>query len=94
MDSLSLAPRTADSGQRGSSLTFFLLDKADECTARVLFSYAKDEENELELEEGEVLEGIEMVDEGWWSGISRDGRSGLFPCAFVLVSFFRWDERG
>ena len=34
----------------------------------------------MALREGEVIEQIEQLDEGWWSGVSADGtRSGLFP---------------
>ena len=64
LENMSVAPRNANSGIR----------------ARVLFDYAKDEENEMELVEGEIVEQIEMVDEGWWSAVGADGRSGLFPC--------------
>lgn len=48
--------------------------------ARVLFEYVKDEENEMALEEGEILEQVEMIDEGWWSAVGPRGKSGLFPC--------------
>lgn len=38
------------------------------------------EDNEMGLVEGELIEQIEQVDEGWWSGVSADGtKSGLFP---------------
>jgi hypothetical protein len=38
------------------------------------------EDNEMNLVEGEVIEQIEQIDEGWWSGIGADGsKSGLFP---------------
>ena len=49
--------------------------------ARVLFEYTKDEENEMTLIEGEILERIEMIDEGWWSATGDNGnKQGLFPC--------------
>jgi len=37
------------------------------------------EDNELPLLEGEIIEDIEPLDEGWWSGTGPGGRSGLFP---------------
>lgn len=34
----------------------------------------------MSLIEGELIEQIEQLDEGWWSGVSADGtKSGLFP---------------
>ena len=38
------------------------------------------EDNEMSLVEGEVIEQIEQLDEGWWSGVGANGtKSGLFP---------------
>lgn len=40
------------------------------------------EDNEMALVEGEIIEQVEMVDEGWWSGVGQGGaKSGLFPGA-------------
>lgn len=44
----------------------------------MVYDYAADEENELDLAEGEIVEDVEQIDEGWWSG-SLNGKSGLFP---------------
>ena len=34
----------------------------------------------MELTEGELIEQIEQLDEGWWSGVGEGGaKSGLFP---------------
>lgn len=34
----------------------------------------------MNLLEGELIEQIEQVDEGWWSGVGQGGdKSGLFP---------------
>lgn len=34
----------------------------------------------MALEEGEVVTQIDQVDEGWWFGVSEDGKKeGLFP---------------
>jgi len=34
----------------------------------------------MDLVEDELIEEIEQLDEGWWSGVGRDGaKSGLFP---------------
>ena len=41
------------------------------------------EENEMDLVEDELIEEIEQLDEGWWSGVGRNGaKSGLFPGGF------------
>lgn len=34
----------------------------------------------MDLVEDELIEEIEQLDEGWWSGVgSNGGKSGLFP---------------
>lgn len=34
----------------------------------------------MNLHEGEMIEQIEELDEGWWSGVGENGaKSGLFP---------------
>jgi len=41
----------------------------------------------MNLLEGEYIEQIEEVGDGWWSGVGPGGKSGLFPCksaGFVL----------
>ncbi|XP_041831773.1 CD2-associated protein isoform X2 [Melanotaenia boesemani] len=49
---------------------------------KVLFVYQPQNEDELELKVGDVIDIIEEVEEGWWSG-SFNGKSGLFPSNFV-----------
>lgn len=49
---------------------------------KVLFEYVPQNEDELELKVGEIIEITEEVEEGWWSG-SMNGKSGLFPSNFV-----------
>ena len=37
----------------------------------------------MTLAEGEVIVQIDQVDEGWWYGVSEDGKKqGLFPGKF------------
>ncbi|XP_023270794.1 CD2-associated protein isoform X1 [Seriola lalandi dorsalis] len=49
---------------------------------KVLFEYQPQNEDELELKIGEIIEITEEVEEGWWSG-TVNGKSGLFPSNFV-----------
>uniref|UniRef100_A0AAY4B1X2 Osteoclast-stimulating factor 1 n=1 Tax=Denticeps clupeoides TaxID=299321 RepID=A0AAY4B1X2_9TELE len=49
---------------------------------RVHFEYLPQNEDELELKVGDVIEVAEEVEEGWWSG-SMNGKFGLFPSNFV-----------
>ncbi|XP_043962117.1 CD2-associated protein isoform X1 [Gambusia affinis] len=49
---------------------------------KVLFDYQPVNEDELELKVGDVVDILEEVEEGWWSG-SFNGKSGLFPSNFV-----------
>ncbi|KAL1931216.1 hypothetical protein VTP01DRAFT_10353 [Rhizomucor pusillus] len=55
-------------------------------SAVVLFGYDAAEANEMTLVEGEVIVQIDQVDEGWWFGVSEDGKKeGLFPSNYVQV---------
>ncbi|XP_026174193.1 CD2-associated protein isoform X2 [Mastacembelus armatus] len=54
--------------------------KKRQCKA--LFDYQPQNEDELELKVGDIIEVTEEVEEGWWSG-SLNGKLGLFPSNFV-----------
>ena len=50
----------------------------------------------MDLAEGELIQEIEKLDEGWWSGVGGNGtKSGLFPggshmkvlCGWFDISF-------
>lgn len=48
-----------------------------------------DDDNEMNLIEGEILEQIEQIDEGWWQAVGDNGtKAGLFPCTFLTYHFF------
>ncbi|KJY00949.1 actin binding protein [Zymoseptoria brevis] len=47
------------------------------------YDYTKDEENEIDLTEGERIINIEMVDDDWWIGENSKGEKGLFPSNYV-----------
>ncbi|NWR32707.1 CD2AP protein, partial [Tachuris rubrigastra] len=49
---------------------------------KVLFEYIPQNEDELELKVGDVIDINDEVEEGWWSG-TLNGRAGLFPSNFV-----------
>ncbi|KAH7904713.1 SH3 domain-containing protein [Hygrophoropsis aurantiaca] len=51
--------------------------------AVVLYEYEAAEDNEMTLVEGELVEQIEEVDEGWWSGVVGGVKNGLFPSNYV-----------
>ncbi|KAJ6624893.1 SH3 domain-containing protein [Mycena sp. CBHHK59/15] len=55
----------------------------DGLCAVVLYDYDAAEDNEMNLVEGELIEQVEEIDEGWWSGIGPGGKSGLFPANYV-----------
>ena len=56
--------------------------------AVVLYEYEATEDNEINLAEGDFVEHIEEIDEGWWSGVGPDGKTGLFPCLSFLYFTF------
>ena len=47
------------------------------------YDYEKAEDNELELQKGETITNIDMVDEDWWMGQNSKGETGLFPSNYV-----------
>ncbi|OLY80442.1 Drebrin-like protein, partial [Smittium mucronatum] len=52
--------------------------------AIVLYSYQAEESNEMDLHEGEIITDVKEIDDGWWTGSSKNGdRSGMFPANFV-----------
>lgn len=53
--------------------------------AVVIYDYTKDEDNEVELVEGQMVTNIEQVDPDWWMGTNHLGEHGLFPSAYVEV---------
>jgi hypothetical protein len=48
--------------------------------ARVLFDYVKEDDDEMDLVEGEILERVDPITESWWMAEGDEGRkSGTFP---------------
>ncbi|XP_067399560.1 CD2-associated protein [Emydura macquarii macquarii] len=62
------------------SKSFRKKSKKRQC--KVLFEYIPQNEDELELKVGDVIDINEEVEEGWWNG-TLNGKSGLFPSNFV-----------
>ena len=52
----------------------------------VICSYEAQEDNEIELVEGESIYNVEQVDDGRWLGTTKEGRRGLFPASYVEES--------
>ncbi|OCT94177.1 hypothetical protein XELAEV_18011843mg [Xenopus laevis] len=48
----------------------------------VAFSYMPQNEDELELKVGEIIEVLGEVEEGWWEGV-LNGKTGMFPSNFI-----------
>ncbi|KAG8546207.1 hypothetical protein GDO81_019543, partial [Engystomops pustulosus] len=65
-----------------SSFPLLFLPESKKRQCKVIFDYMPQNEDELELKVGAILDITEEVEEGWWSGTSN-GRSGLFPSNFV-----------
>ncbi|KAJ2797651.1 actin binding protein [Coemansia guatemalensis] len=52
--------------------------------ARVIHTYEIQDDDEINLAEGETICNIDQLDQGWWYGESEDGsRRGVFPSNFV-----------
>ncbi|XP_003789297.1 CD2-associated protein [Otolemur garnettii] len=56
--------------------------KSKKRQCKVLFEYMPQNEDELELKVGDIIDINEEVEEGWWSGILNN-KLGLFPSNFV-----------
>lgn len=55
--------------------------------AKVMFPYAAEHEDELELKEGDLITVLckELEDKGWWRG-ELNGQVGVFPDNFVELT--------
>uniref|UniRef100_H3B383 CD2 associated protein n=1 Tax=Latimeria chalumnae TaxID=7897 RepID=H3B383_LATCH len=65
---------------QGNPRSFRRRSKKRQC--KVVFDYIPQNEDELELKVGDVIEIQEEVEEGWWSGTLNE-KSGIFPTNFV-----------
>ncbi|KAH3729188.1 hypothetical protein DPMN_055154 [Dreissena polymorpha] len=52
--------------------------------AKVVFSYEPEQEDELKLDIGDMVEVFKQEEEGWWEGIVN-GKQGMFPSNFVEI---------
>ena len=47
--------------------------------------FVSEGDDEISFDPGDVIQEIEMVDEGWWKGRATNGHYGLFPANYVEV---------
>lgn len=64
----------------------FYRDKSDSKNRRfkAVYSYTQNNNDELTLSVGDVIEFLGEVEEGWWRG-KLSGKTGVFPSNFVEV---------
>ncbi|KAE8590912.1 hypothetical protein XENTR_v10018250 [Xenopus tropicalis] len=61
----------------------------DAYTYQALYSYAPQNEDELELREGDIVDVMEKCDDGWFVGTSRRTKLfGTFPGNYVKLVFY------
>ncbi|KAM9180947.1 SH3 domain-containing kinase-binding protein 1 isoform 1-T1 [Dugong dugon] len=68
-----------------SSETILRTNKRGERRRRrcqVAFSYLPQNDDELELKVGDIIEVVGEVEEGWWEGV-LNGKTGMFPSNFI-----------
>jgi len=58
---------------------------AKKTRAKVAFSYTPENEDELSLEVGEIVEILKQEEEGWWEGRLASGKVGMIPSNFVEI---------
>ncbi|XP_041096598.1 SH3 domain-containing protein 21 isoform X3 [Polyodon spathula] len=56
--------------------------KEKQTLCEVTFAYSPLDKDELELKEGEIIEFIKEIEDGWWLG-NKNGKIGAFPSNFV-----------
>lgn len=53
-------------------------------SARTIYDYQAENENEISFDVDEIITDIEQVDAGWWRGVRQlDNSYGLFPANYV-----------
>lgn len=45
--------------------------------------FCAEDDTEITFDPGDVITGIEQIDEGWWRGYAPNGGYGLFPANYV-----------
>ncbi|XP_020845591.1 SH3 domain-containing kinase-binding protein 1 isoform X4 [Phascolarctos cinereus] len=60
---------------------------------QVAFSYLPQNDDELELKVGDIIEVVGEVEEGWWEGI-LNGKTGMFPSNFIKELSGESDDLG
>lgn len=63
-------------------ICIFLITAATEKKVKVTFDYEAQDEDELTLHVGDMIDFICEVEEGWWRG-KLNGKIGVFPSNFV-----------
>lgn len=48
-----------------------------------IYDFVGQDQDELTLKEGDIIEIIVKGDEGWWKGVLPNGKEGLFPSNYV-----------
>lgn len=62
----------------------FIFFKYYSFSYRVLYNYKPQNDDELELKEGDVVYVMEKCDDGWYVGsLHRNGQFGTFPGNYV-----------
>jgi len=55
------------------------------CLATVKFDFVAEEQDDLAMKAGTVIQVIEKCESGWWRGKYENGKLGVFPSNFVSV---------
>ncbi|XP_061886848.1 drebrin-like a isoform X2 [Entelurus aequoreus] len=58
-------------------------DGGQNICARAVYDYQAADDTEITFDPGDIIKGIQTVDEGWWRGYGPDGHYGMFPANYV-----------
>eukprot|EP00123_Amoebidium_parasiticum_P017195 comp23750_c0_seq2/m.41031 comp23750_c0_seq2/g.41031 ORF comp23750_c0_seq2/g.41031 comp23750_c0_seq2/m.41031 type:complete len:153 (-) comp23750_c0_seq2:610-1068(-) len=54
-------------------------------TAQALYDYDAADDTEISFREGDHIYHIKEIDAGWWTGMTQDGKEGMFPSNYVQL---------
>lgn len=43
------------------------------------------DETEITFDPDDIITNIDMIDDGWWTGIAPNGQHGMFPANYVEI---------
>eukprot|EP00511_Aplanochytrium_stocchinoi_P005204 CAMPEP_0204831348 /NCGR_PEP_ID=MMETSP1346-20131115/10471_1 /ASSEMBLY_ACC=CAM_ASM_000771 /TAXON_ID=215587 /ORGANISM="Aplanochytrium stocchinoi, Strain GSBS06" /LENGTH=99 /DNA_ID=CAMNT_0051962339 /DNA_START=15 /DNA_END=311 /DNA_ORIENTATION=- len=83
-----MAPNTSKDEKTVESKTQVLTKqpaakKQNRVSVVALYEFNSSREGDLPFAAGDIIKEVEKMDGGWWKGVCKNGKSGLFPKDYV-----------